>query len=151
MRSPSWFLLVALAACSTPESSQAIDRAHLVGDADSVHSSRGQQLLHGSWRFDLSDEEAARQVLPDVTFTLDHVRQGLVGTYFRFGQTVDGLPVLDGEIVVHVLPDGVGAEVRDILFADHKLSGWTPPAPEVAATSAVAVASAMVGHAGPVR
>ena len=79
---------------------------------------------------------------------LQHTRQGRIGTYLRFGQVVDGLPVFDAQVVVHLLEVADGWEIRDVNLNHAITTGYEAPPATVDVAGALEIARSAVGAVG---
>jgi hypothetical protein len=109
----------------------------------------GLHRIHGAFVAPRNEPEAAaRSVLVgfaadlglrrDVDELVLHgEKRGLVGRYLRFRQEVKGLPVFDGEVVVHVVEEEGRTLVKDMVFAHAPLGDFWPPDPALTPEEAI--------------
>ena len=94
----------------------------------------------------LADHAALLALDPD-GLELIATRRGLAGSYLRFQQTVAGLPVFDGQVVVAMSP---GADrVRAVSLNQRALAGAPDLATDLGAAAALAAARTHLG--GPIE
>jgi hypothetical protein len=96
--------------------------------------------------------EALRRLGPGVGLRDDgadlevaSVKRGLAGTYVRFGQRHLGLPVFHREVVVHVVPEGRGALVKQVRFDHARMPPGLGIRAKISVEAAEAAARAAVG------
>lgn len=115
-------------------------------------------LVHGRFRVNAPDALGAARVflalhgadlrVPGADdLALETTRQGLAGTYFRFGQRHRGLPVFGGEVVVHVATGAAAFEVRDVSLGQYEHARLADVTPLVGEERARALAIAATGVA----
>ncbi len=169
MRIQNLLVLAIVAGCSdaiTTDQSDSRDgaRSGAIGEELPLQLYRDGErasLLHPRAVVDDSDpEEAARQwlasngadlQLDESELVLEHSRQGLIGTYLRFGQHVTGLPVFDGQVIVHLIGAEAGWEIRDVNLNHALTGGYVPPKATLPEADALRIASEAVKVVGPLR
>jgi hypothetical protein len=122
--------------------------------------SRRPRLIHGSFVLPSPDREAAVRGWLRLHAALFHLdgdgfnlalassREGLAGTYLRFEQRVDDLPVFGGAVVALARPDAGATQIRTVNLAQFDVARPSPRIASIDAATALQAVRAAVDVAG---
>jgi len=104
----------------------------------------------GAAAYDWLHQHAALFHLDGVGFNLAlaSAREGLAGTYLRFEQRIDDLPVFDGAVVVLTQPDAGAARISTVNLAHFEVGRPSPRVASIDVAAALQVSRAAAGVAG---